>query len=347
MAVFSAAGMLTQEQAVEVRVRARQGEGIRAIAQAMGVSRNTVRRYLRGAPAGKRQAAPTRASKLDPFKEYLQARVEAARPEWIPAVVLHREIVERGFTGGLSTVKRFLAPLKPMPAPDPVVRFETQPGRQMQADFVVFRRGDALSAFVATLGFSRASFVRFVTDERVDTVRRCLADAFEFFGGVPAEVLFDNARTIVIARNAYGDGLHRFHPRLLDLADQYGFAPRLCRPYRAKTKGKVERFNRFLRYSFYVPLAARLKQAGLALDAETANVEVARWLREVANVREHGTTGRRPLDALHEERSHLLPLPPKAPQRIALPRTQAVPLPLESRQHPLSVYQQFLPVEVA
>ena len=332
---------------MEVRVRARQGEGIRAIAQAMGVSRNTVRRYLRGAPAGRRRVGPPRQSKLEAFTPYLLERIEAARPDWIPAVVLHREIAERGYAGGLTTLKRFLAPHKPAPAPDPVVRFETEPGRQMQADFVVFRRGEPLSAFVATLGFSRASFVRFVTDERVETVRRCLSEAFEFFGGVPAEVLFDNARTIVIARNAYGDGLHRFHPRLLDLADQYGFAPRLCRPYRAKTKGKVERFNRFLRYSFYVPLAARLKQAGLVVDADTANVEVSRWLREVANVREHGTTGCRPIDVLREERAHLLPLPPQSPLRSPLPRSQAVPLPPESRQHPLSTYQRLLRREAA
>ncbi len=97
-----------------------------------------------------------------------------------------REIAERGYVGGLTTVKRFHAPHKPVPAPDAVVRFETEPGKQMQADFVVFRRSAPLSTFVATLGFRRASFVRFVTDERVDTVRRCLAEAFEFFGGVPA-----------------------------------------------------------------------------------------------------------------------------------------------------------------
>ena len=120
---------------------------------------------------------------------------------------------------------------------------------------------------------SRASFVRFTTDENAATVGACLAQAFEYFGGVPREVLFDNAKSVIIARDAYGVGWHRFHAGLLDVANAYGFTPRVCRPYRARTKGKVERFNRYLRDGFYVPLRSRLQSVGLLLDAGTANIE--------------------------------------------------------------------------
>jgi transposase len=138
--------------------------------------------------------------------------------------------------------------IRPRPKDEPLIRFETAPGEQMQVDFVVFRRGgQRLFAFVATLGYSRMSFVRFVEDESWPTLRACLEAAFGYFGGVPREVLFDNMKTVVLERNAYGRGRHRLHPGLLALSRDLGFAVRLCRPYRAKTKGKVERFNRYLR----------------------------------------------------------------------------------------------------
>jgi transposase len=333
--------MLNQEEVVEMRVRVKRGESIRQLAQTMGMSRNTVRRYLRGAEAHRR--ASVRPSKLDPFKAYLVERIAQARPDWIAATVLTREIAERGYAGGVGMVKAFIRAHKPVPRPDPVVRFETAPGVQMQADFVVFRRRELpLLAFVATLGCSRASFVRFTTDEGADTVGACLVQAFEYFGGVPREVLFDNAKSVIITRDAYGIGLHRFHAGLLDLANAYGFTPRVCRPYRARTKGKVERFNRYLREGFYVPLRARLQSAGLLLDAGTANIEVARWLREVANARTHGTTQQVPAERLIAERAALLPLPRPIPTLGTLPIPLTVPTPTESIQHPLAVYRQLL-----
>ena len=335
--------MLNQEEVVEMRVRVKRGESIRQLAQAMGMSRNTVRRYLRGAEA-QRQAS-VRPSKLDPFKAYLIERIAQARPDWIAATVLTREIAERGYAGGVGMVKAFIRAHKPVPRPDPVVRFETAPGVQMQADFVVFRRRELpLLAFVATLGCSRASFVRFTTDEGADTVGACLIQAFEYFGGVPREVLFDNAKSVIITRDAYGIGRHRFHAGLLDLANAYGFTPRVCRPYRARTKGKVECFNRYLREGFYVPLRSRLQSAGLLLDAGTANIEVARWLREIANARVHGTTQQVPAECLIAERAALLPLPRRMPTLGTLPIPLAVPTPTESIQHPLAVYRQLLEV---
>jgi transposase len=215
----------------------------------------------------------------------------------------------------------------------------------MQADFTVVRRGRApLLAFVATLGFSRASYVRFTENEDAATLVRCLVEAFDFFGGVPEHVLFDNAKTVVIERDAYGEGLHRWHGDMLALAERYGFTKRLCRPYRAKTKGKVERFNGYLKGSFLVPLAATFKSTGLKLDAAAVNAHIGRWLIEIANERIHGTTGERPAARMPQERRHLQPLPaPLAPVPVRLPERH-LPMPFESLQHPLSVYQALLEV---
>ena len=338
--------MLTQEQAVEIRVLRRQGMGIRAIAKELGLSRRTVRRYLRDPGAqryGPRDARPT---KLGPYISYVLGRVEAARPRWIPATVLLREIREQGYPGGISQLKAYLAPLK-RGEPEPLVRFETEPGEQMQADFTHVRRGrDPLLAFVATLGYSRSSFVRFTVAEDAMTLCACLREALGYFGGVPAHVLLDNASTMVTERDAYGEGEHRFHRDLLAVSEEYGFRVRLCRPYRAKTKGKVERFNGYLKSSFLVPLAATLKQSGLKLDVTAANAHIGPWLQNVANARVHGTTGEIPNVRMEFERAKLQPLPVTlhtgAP--IAVARRSVVPVPYESLQHPLSVYQSLLEV---
>lgn len=318
---------------------ARRGETVREIARQLGCARNTVRRYLRDESARRYGPRVPRPCKLDPFHGYLRERIEQARPRWIPATVLLREIAERGYGGCVSQLKAFLAPLKRR-EPEPLVRFETAPGVQMQADFTVVRRGrDPLVALVATLGYSRTSYVKFTTAEDAATLCTALHEAFDYFGGVPVEVLMDNAKSVVIERDAYGPGLHRWNTELLELAEACGFTPRLCRPYRAKTKGKVERFNGYLKGSFLVPLAASLKAAGLALTAEVANLHVRRWLDEVANARVHGTTGVVPATRLAEERAVMLPAPalkapPPVPMRVALP--------LESLQHPLAVYDELL-----
>ena len=337
--------MLTKETQVEINVLHRQGKGIREIARLTGLSRNSVRRVLRG--QGKERYGPRHArdTKLEPFKEFLKGRVEAARPARIPATVLLRELTERGYDGGITQLRVHLATLRPPAKEDPVVRFETEPGAQMQVDWIVFRRGrNPLSAFVATLGYSRYVYVEFVSNEQLPTLLACHANAFEAFAGVPGEVLYDNMKTVVLDRDHYGPGAHRFQSAFLDFAGHYGFVPRLCKPYRAKTKGKVERFNGYLRYSFYVPLESRLKQAGLLLDADTANREVRRWLNEVANVRIHATLKERPADRFQHERERLQPLPRPYTGVVLRDRDEAGVLrqvvPLESWQHPLSAYHE-------
>jgi transposase len=243
--------MVGVEAALEIRVLHRHGKSIREIARETGVARNTVRRYLHDEAPARYKPRPPRSTKLDPFKAYVAERLGSAAPEWIPASVLLMELRERGYCGGYTMLKLFVASLRPQQAVEPVVRFETGPGEQMQVDWAVIRRGsNRLSVFVATLGWSRAAYVQFVTDERVETLIEAHENAFLAFGGTPREVLYDNMRTVVLERHRYGRGRHRFHPGFLDFARHCGFRPRLCAPYRAQTKGKVERFIRYLRHSF-------------------------------------------------------------------------------------------------
>lgn len=337
--------MLVAEEAVEIRVLRRQGRSIREIARMLEVSRNTVRRYVRGEELPRYERA-ARPSKLDPYKHYIAERVKAAAPQWIPATVLLRELRALGYAGGITILKEHLARLRPVAQPEPVVRFETEPGRQMQCDFATIRRGrDRLAVFIATLGWSRATYVEFVSDERLETLLSCHEHAFYFFGGVPREVLYDNMRTVVSDRDRYGPGLHRYNPTFLDFAHHHGFLPRLCRPYRARTKGKVERFIRYLRASFYVPLASQLSPEGLKVDRDTANARVGTWLREVANVRVHATTGEVPLVRLEHERERLQPMP--APWRGAIAPKRSTPTPPpRGYQHSLRVYEELLVAEV-
>jgi transposase len=332
---------------MEIHVMHRQGKSIKAISRELGVSRNTVRRYLRSKSIPRAQRRSAKPTKLDGYREYLAARVEAASPDWIPATVLFDEIAALGYEGCVRTLSGYLATLKPKGREDPLVRFETPPGRQMQVDWGAFKlNGQRISLFLATLGWSRFNFGLFVDNERFDTLRECHEQAFDAFGGTPLEVLYDNMRTVVQERNAYGGGLHRFHPGLNDLAHHYTFLPRLCRPYRAKTKGKVERSIGYVRRSFFVPLLSRYRQLDQALDLEGLNLEFARWLAITANARVHGTTGEVPYERLLQERTTLQALPPTRcagplrPRQVDRALTRSFPV--ESLQHPLSVYDALL-----
>ena len=374
MAAFGAV-VITKEVFVEIQLLKKHGLSLRQIAKEVGCAVNTVRRQLATSEMQTYQRKVKRPTKLAAFEAYLRARQEAANPLSIPATVLLREIAERGYAGGQTQLRLFLRTLKPTTAPEPLLRFETEPGEQLQVDWVEFRKGaKPLYAFCATLGYSRASYVEFVSDMKVQTLVSCHEHAFESFGGVPRRVLYDNMKTVVLQRDSHGQGQHRYHAGFLDFAHHCGFVIKLCRPYRAKTKGKVERFNGYLRRSFYVPLASRLKQSGLQLDVLTANIEVKRWLAQVANQRVHGTTAAQPSARLVQEQGALQPNPtpwradmaaarpleaqaagamhpdepggpagqngpakPVRPSLVAQHIAQAVPL-----QHPLAVYERLL-----
>lgn len=340
--------MLTAEERMEIEVLKRHGTSIRGIAEATGKSRNTVRRYLRGGQDATKRKPPSirRPEKLDPFKGYIVERLKAAAPDTIPAAVLFREIKARGYEGGETRVRDFVRGLRPEPKPDPVVRFETDPGVQMQVDWSKIGRGsEQLSVFIATLGWSRMTHIVFCDNEKFDTLLACHEQAFQMFGGVPREVLFDNMKTVVLERNAYGQGIHRFHPGMIDYARHTGFLPRLCRPYRAKTKGKVERFIRYLKESFWVPFVASCRQTGIKPDRQAANAAVKIWLRDVANARVHATTKEVPAERMIVERDCLQPLPRAYRGKPARPPLIAPRAPIAGYQHPLAMYEALLTPE--
>ena len=303
--------MLNEEVVLEIRIMARQGIGVRAIAREMGVSRNTVRRYLRDQDALKGSTpGPGRPSELAPFQDWLRKRVNGAAPRRLPATALHREIAAMGYTGSVRTVRRFLATLQPKIEPEPLVRFETAPGHQAQMDWGEYRLGDRkIYCFVGVLGFSRQLYFEYVDSMRAEVLVACHRRMFQAFGGVPREVLYDNMKTVVTKRDAYARGSHRFHDDLWNLAKELGFRPRLCRPYRPKTKGKVERMVGYVADSFFHPLVTKLELLGEPVDLERLNAEARAWCQAVANVRTHGTTGVQPLLRLPEDQAAMSPLP--------------------------------------
>ncbi|HAU1513305.1 TPA: IS21-like element ISLpn12 family transposase [Legionella pneumophila] len=291
-----------------IHILYKQGYSKKAIARKLGMSINTVRKYLKSGSEPYYKRRDKKPLKLDPYKAYIQKRLKDATPHWVPATVIYREIKLFGYDGCSTQLRAYMHTLRSKKE-DVIVRFETEPGQQMQVDWAQFRRGkDRLSAFIATMGYSRASYVEFVSDETLETLIACHKNAFEYFGGVPYTILYDNMKTVIIERNGYGLSQHRFQAGFWDFAKHTGFRPKVCQPYRAQTKGKVERFIHYLKYSFYFPLVGQLKALGLSLDKETANMHVLKWLNEIANQRVHATTGAIPFERLLDEQAKLQPL---------------------------------------
>lgn len=342
----SGGAMLNEEMCMEIAILRKQGQSLRKVSQLTGVSVNTVRKYEQGDKKPGYQPRPKRLCKLEPYKGYIKQRLQAASPDWIPATVMCAEISAQGYSGKIRQLRYFMATLKPV-VDTPIVRFETEPGQQMQVDWAHFIYGKLkLYAFIATLGYSRASYVEFVEDMQLPTLLACHEHAFSYFGGVPKEALYDNMKTVILTRDAYGQGLHRLQPGFRDFAKHYGFTPKVCKPYRAQTKGKVERFIRYVRESFFVPLIATLKSASLTLDKTTANTEVKRWLGQIANERVHQTTGDKPSVRLIAEQAALQPLPTAYSCIQSLPVSHTVIMPsvdlpnIQVMQHDLAIYEQ-------
>ena len=275
-----------------------KGFGIRAIARMTGHDRKTVRKYINAQACPRYKPRPKRPSKLDPFKEYLLSRM---REGMFNCNVLLEEIRAQGYSGGKSILKEFVAQYRPPRVPQAVQRFETYPGQQARVDWAFFRYHDGarwrtLYAFVYVLSYSRFGYVEFTERMDLDTLLRCLLNAFEACGGVPQEVLFDNMKQVVLSRDEHGQP--QWHPRMADFAALVGFRPKACRPRRAQTKGRVERFIRFLRENFW--------PGRRFTDLADLNAQVQSWCGKV-NRRIHGTTQAIPAQQLAQER--LQPLP--------------------------------------
>jgi transposase len=227
------------------------------------------------------------------------------------ATKLYQEVQRQGYPGGVAVVRRFVHLLRAPRLPTVTERFETPPGWQAQVDWAacgrIWHEGAvrALSAFVLTLGFSRRQYVEFTVRQDTETFLRCHLHAFAYFGGIPHELLYDNLKTAVDHRTK--DGSVVWNARFRDFADTYGFTPRACQPYRAQTKGKVERGIRYLRGNFLLGLDVT------ALTLGELNSAVIRWLRETADQRVHGTTQERPGDRWLAEQPALQALGDRPP----------------------------------
>jgi transposase len=289
----------------------RQGLTLSAIARQTGLDRKTIRRYVeRGLEPPAYQPRPPRSNKIDPFQAYLHGRV-AAYPE-LTASRLHRELRVLGYAGGYTGVKVFLRSIRPGSSAGFEVRFETPPGRQAQVDFAHFRTEftdepgveRVVWLFSLVLGHSRMLWGRFVSQQDMQTVLRCHAAAFEALGGAPAEILYDRMKTVV-DREAPQDGPDAGHivynRTLVEFARHYGYLPKACKAYRAKTKGKVERPFRYIREDFFLGRSFR--------NRDDLNGQFRQWLDQVANVRAHATTHRVVSEHFAEERPWLKSLP--------------------------------------
>jgi transposase len=263
-----------------------------------------------------------RPQKLDPFKPLIETRLDTY--PLLSAVRLFAECRAAGYGGGVSQLRDFVARIRPRPEPEPVVRFETPPGHQAQFDFAEVRLPWGKRwALLVVLGYSRLLYVEFVPRQTALTVMLGLERAFAAFGGVPRELLFDQLKAVVVEDHRGVGGRLLENAEFLRFAAHWGFRIRACRPYRAQTKGKVERPVRYLRENF-------LYGRTFLGDADLAD-QCTRWLAAVANPRIHGTTKEPPrLRFTRDELATLQPLAAR-PYRSLVLHTAAAPTPVAPR----------------
>jgi transposase len=302
--------MLRLEQQAAIAQMAAQKMSISAIARDLAIDRKTVRSFLQLGVPGERHLRAEGPSLLDPYTDYLRARL-AQYP--LSSVRLLEEIRQRGYSGGYDLVKRFVQPLRRAREIPAVVRFETDPGQQAQVDFGHFglleedgvRRH--LYGFSMVLGYSRCRYVEFVTRISTPVLIQCHVNAFDYFGGYPDDLLYDNMTQVVFER-ALLTSEHKWNRQYGEFAAYYGFRPRLCWPYRPQTKGKIERTIRFVKENFFLGRPF----TGLG----DLNRQAGCWCNTVNAERIHATTGRIPLDLLEEEQLHPIDARPRFPVTV-------------------------------
>lgn len=284
------------------------GWGAKRISRELGCSRNTVRQYLRQGGWRPMDVA-ARSGVLEPHQRWLAERLRQHRGN---ADVVRQDLArELGIRVSLRTVQRAVEPLRRELRAEAVatVRYETAPGQQLQIDFgstavLIGEEMQRIHLFVATLGYSRRCYVAVFLHERQSAWLQGLEGAFRHFGGVPQEILLDNARALVTEHNVQTREV-RFNDRFHAFCRYWGVTPRACAPYRARTKGKDERGVG------YVKRNAIAGHRFASLEALQAHL--AHWMREIADVRVHGTTGEPPILRFEREATALKSLPAKAP----------------------------------
>jgi len=289
-----------------------EGSSIRALSRHFGVSRNSVRRMLRADRAQREQGHDLlldkkkmlpRGSKLDPFIPLMKELL--GKFPHLTAVRMSEELKDAGYQGGLTILREKLSSLRPKPKGEPVIRFETEPGVQAQMDWSPYtiplsRTGKKqVLCFSYILAFSRRQYIDFTERRDFFTLIRRHQAAFEYFGGVTKECLYDGEKTIVLRWEA---GRPLYNPAFIAFITHYHSRPIMCRAGRPQTKGKIE--------APFLYVEKNLLNGRLFDNLEDLRARARWWLQEKSDHHRHDTTGRPPLDLfLEEEKDALQPLP--------------------------------------
>jgi transposase len=275
----------------------------RAIARKLGISRNTVKKYIENPELAFEPAASrSRKSLLDPYRQNVKAWIE--EDSGYTAAWIYDRLTNMGFVGSYEIVKRCVRSLKENYHKVAYMRFETEPGYQAQVDFGEFQvlRPDGsvtkLYLFSMILGFSRKVYAELIERCDLPTFLDCHIHAFEYLGGVASQILYDRMRNVYIGKVA---GKSKFNDTLMGFALHYGFKPEVAPAYAAWVKGKVERPYSFIREGFW--------RGYSFICLETANRDLLTWLCK-KDQRVHGTTHEKVSDRFYRERPHLNMLPP-------------------------------------
>ena len=285
-----------------------EGWSIHALCRHFHTSRNAIRRILRDHENQRDEGHEAltkkleRGSKLDAFLSMIKSLLEKY-PD-ISGVRIYEEIRGAGYTGGRSILKERLRKLR-KPRKEPVIRFETDPGQQGQMDWSPYtipftRTGKkTVQCFSYILGYSRRQYIDFVPRHDFYTLIRRHQDAFEYFGGVTWECLYDNEKTVVLRWEC---GHPVFNPAFTAFITHYNCKPVACRPRRAQTKGKVE--------SPFKYVASNLLGGRDFQDIEDLRAMARWWLKEKSDLHIHETTKRPPIELfMEQEQAALQPLP--------------------------------------
>jgi transposase len=284
------------------------GRGIpkKVIARTLGVSVKSVRRILKRSEWKPYKRRPSTKTVLGGFEAFLIRRAPEVN---FNAQVLFQEVKLLGYAGCYEMVKLFVRPLREAfrREAEATLRFETAPGKQGQVDWGsgnvwLGERRVRVRIFVLVLCFSRRMFARAYPNEKLANLLAGHEAAFAWFGGMPRELLYDNPRTMVSGRDA-ATGEVELNGTFRDFVRHYGYRARFCHPYRARTKGKIERGVGYVKNNFL--LGRRFH------DMDDLNRQLEAWLTTVADVRVHGTTGVPPIDRFPQENlvdfRHVLP----------------------------------------
>lgn len=288
--------MISMEGWVMIRQLFNQGLTITEIANIVNLTRKTVSVNLKKETTPKYNRKKQKESKLNPYKDYIKAQLEAYN---LTAERLFKKIKEQGYKGGYGIVAKFVNIEKKALRKQAILRFETLPGEQAQVDWGYFgeiydqeqKRRIKLYCFFMILGYSRALYIEFFERAHIENFLIGHNNAFKYFGGYTKEILYDNLKSVVIKR-ALRAQESEFNKKFMDFAGYYGFNPILCRPYKPNTKGKVENSVLYVRQNFF---------AGEEFTSlNNINKGSQEWLK-IVNARIHSTTKQQPVERLKLE----------------------------------------------